>query len=404
MVRARRFAWPVLAPRFMVRAVFGRENRGRSLGFASALAVVLGLGTAASVGALLGACSTAELRAPGSSSSGGDGPGVKPVEDEDGGASTSSGGPAAPAPPPPVSSDVTIQVQPTDSGAALLAAIKGAQKSVHMTMYLLTSYETVDALVDLKNAGKDVKVILNQTFPPNGGSNADSYAELKAKGVPVVWAPSAYQFTHSKSIVIDGEKLIVMTMNMTYTSAQTNREYIATDLDPDDVRDAETIFDADYRNVNAHLATTKLLLSPRDATSVDARTRLVALIDSAKTSIDVETQSLSDDALVDALIAAHQAGVAVRIVLDGDTLHTTGQEEAAGKLVAAGVPLRGVSKPDIHAKAIVVDRVRTFVGSMNLTPTALSSNREMGIITDAADEATKVAGTIAGDFGKGTPF
>jgi cardiolipin synthase A/B len=188
---------------------------------------------------------------------------------------------------------------------------------------------------------------------------------------------------------------------MTYSSAKTNREYIATDLDPQDVADAETIFDADFRNVTPHLPTTKLLLSPQNATGVDARTRLRALIDSATTSLDVEAQSLSDDTLVDGIVAAHQASVAVRVVLDGDTLNTTGQHAALAKLKAAGVPVRTVASPDIHAKAIVVDEAHTFVGSMNLTPTALVANREMGIVTDAKAEATKVRKTIAEDFAQG---
>lgn len=352
--------------------------------------------------ALAFACTTAQLKdAPGQGRPGD--PGVVPTEEgEDGGGADGGPSPGADAEPPLATSAVTIQVQPTDSGFALLNAIKGATKSVHMTMYLLTDDQVIDALIDLKNAGKDVKVVLNQTFPPNGGSNQASYNALKAAGVSVVWAPPAYAFTHSKSIIIDGETLVVMTMNLTFSSAKTNREYIATDVDPADVKDAETIFDADFKNVTAYVPTTKLLLSPRNATTVDARTRLTQLIASAKSSLDVEAQSLSDDAVVDAIVAAHQGGIQVRVVLDGDTLNTTGQQTALAKLEAAGVPVRAVGSPDIHAKAIVVDEARTFVGSMNLTPTALVANREMGIVTDAASEATKVRGVIAKDFAAGT--
>lgn len=349
-----------------------------------------------------GACSTADLKTPVPQGQSGD-PSVDPGSDDPGGDADGGRGSGADGGGALVTtSSVTIQVQPSDSGYAVLNAIKGAKKSVHMTMYLLTSNEMIDALVNQKKAGRDVKVVLNQTFPPNGGSNADSYATLKSNGVDVVWAPSAYQFTHAKTILIDGEKLIAMTMNLTYTSPTTNREYIATDTDPQDVADAEKIFDADFRNVNLYLPSTKLVVSPNNATGVDARTRLKALIDSAKTSLDVEAQSLSDETLVQAIIAAKNASVDVKVVLDADTLHTTGQEEALAKLLAAKVPVRGLKNPDIHAKAIVADGVRAFVGSMNLTPTALNANREVGIITDAQAEAAKVSSVIAGDFTKGT--
>lgn len=303
--------------------------------------------------------------------------------------------------PLPVSNAVSIQVQPSDQGAALLAAIRGAQKSVHMTMYLLSDDEVIDALGDLAQAGKDVKVVLNRQFPPNGGSNEAAYTALQNRGVDVVWAPSAYPFTHAKTIIIDGTKLILMTMNLTYSSPRTNREYIATDLDPDDVQDAEAIFQADYANQNAFVKG-KLVVSPRMSSPTDARARLKALIDGAKTSLDVEAQSLADDTIVNAIVLAHQAGVAVRVVINGDFDGTTAQAQAIAKLKQNGVPVRAVATPDIHAKAIVVDGERAFVGSMNLTSTGLLANREIGVITGAKAEAAKVRDVIAADFAKGT--
>lgn len=350
------------------------------------------------------ACSSAELKTPipadnQASSSSGD-PAVEDA-DADGGASDGSPGVDARVEPPPSTPGVTIQVQPSDNGLALLNTIKGAKKSVHMEMYLLSSNEIVDALIDLKNAGKDVKVILNQTFPPNGGSNTATYNTLKNYGVNVVWAPAGYQYTHTKTILIDGTKLIVMTMNLTFTSAQSNREYIATDTDLTDVADAEKVFDADFKNVSVYLASTRLVLSPDTASAVNAQTRLINLVASAKTSLDVEVQSLSDDKLVGAIIAAHKAKIAVRVVLDGDTLGGPAQEGALADLKSNGVPVKTVSTPDIHAKAIVVDGARAFVGSQNMTPTALFANREMGIITDAAAEVAKVKKAISDDFAKG---
>lgn len=353
--------------------------------------------------ALVAACSSADLKpstvAPttGSSSGNPDGevdPDAPPIEggrdpEPDGGTLAMSKG-------------VTIQVQPTDQGKALLATVRAAKKSVHMTMYLLSSNEMIDALGDLKQAGKDVKVILNKTFPPNGGDNTDAFNTLKARGVAVQWAPTSYTFTHAKTIIIDGASAVIMTMNLTFTSPTTNREYIATDTDPQDVADLETIFDADYTNKQVNVLS-KLVISPEGANSLfTPRTHLKALIDSAKTSLDVEAQSLSDTSIVDAIVLAHQAKVAVRVVIDGDTVNTPNQQAAVTKLKQYGVPLRSLKSPDMHAKAIVVDETRTFIGSQNMTPTALVQNREVGVITDAASEATKVRQVIADDFAKGS--
>lgn len=349
----------------------------------------------------IAACNTADLKQAGSSggasgSSGevpddGETPGVDggrdPVADLDGGVI-------------PKSSNVSIQVQPSDLGKQIEAAIAGAETSVHMTMYLLTDSATMTSLCKLKSSGKDVKVVLNKTFPPNGGDNTESFGRLQQCGVSVVYAPAAYTFTHAKTVIIDSAKVLIMTMNLTYTSPKDNREYIATDSDPADVADCEKIFAADFvgNNVNVN---GKLVVSPQSATPVDPRQRLKALIDSAKTSLDVEVQSLSDDTLTDAIILAHKDKVAVRVVLSGSNEQTPAQQESIDKMKAAGVPLKTVVKPYIHAKVIVVDGTTVFVGSQNFTPTALFQNREIGVVTDAPSEAAKVRDVIAQDYAAG---
>ncbi|AKU99963.1 phospholipase D [Labilithrix luteola] len=358
------------------------------------------------VGAALGvaACNTAELKQPGGTSGVGASSGDPTTGDEGDvpGEGGSSG--TVDAPPVPRSSNVTIQVQPSDSAAAIISAIQGAKKSVHMTMYLLTNTTVQDALIALHKAGKDVKVVLNKNFPPNGGDNTTSFNKLKAAGVDVVYAPGAYTFTHEKAVIIDGAKVLIMTMNLTGTSARDNREFIATDSDPQDVADAETIFNADYTSTTVSL-NGKLVVSPSEAQPVDPRGRLTALIASAKKTLDVEIQSLSDSALTDAIIAAQDAGVKVRIVTTapGDNEETPAELQMLTKMKAKSIPIVGLSKPYIHAKAIVVDGALAFVGSQNFTPTALFQNRELGVVTDATTEVAKVQTVIAQDFAAGTP-
>ena len=367
---------------------------------------------AASVFALLvlaAGCSTAELKTSQSSStssSSGGTSGDDPGDDGSSGASTSgsSGIPGGVDPATiPVSTGVTIQIQPSDLGAQIEAAIRGAQSSVHMTMYLLTSQNIIDALGDLKAAGKDVKVVLNKTFPTDdSGDNTASFAALQARNVPVVWAPSAYTFTHAKTVIIDASQVLVMTMNLTYSSPKDNREFIATDTDADDVAATEKVFAADY-SATAIAVDSKLIISPQTAQPVNPEARIKALILSAKSSLDVEVQSLADIGLTDAIIQAHEAKIAVRVVISGDLNRTDAEWAAIAKLNAAGVPLKGVNTPYIHAKTIVVDGTRVFVGSQNFTSTALFQNREVGVVTDSAAESKKVTDVITTDFTAGAP-
>lgn len=362
------------------------------------------LGLPAALAMLAFACNTAELEKPkpstpadGSTVTPGDGSDDGDVPPDDG-----SPGDDEDAGTVVASSKVTIQVQPSDDGAAVLAAIQGAKKSVHMTMYLLTNYDVQNALVALHKAGKDVKVVLNKTFPNDGGDNTQAFNKLSKAGVPVVWAPGAYTFTHAKSIIVDSEKVLLMTMNL--TAKADNREFIAVDEDADDVADAEKVFDADFNGKTVFL-NGKLVISPKDAQPIDPRTRLVSLIAHAKTSLDVEIQSISDTGVVDAIVAAQKGGVAVRVVTTapGDTDETPAQSDAIAKMKANGVPIVGLSNPYVHSKAIVVDGTYGFVGSQNFTSNALFNNREFGVVTDAAAEVAKLAKVIADDFSKGKP-
>ena len=295
------------------------------------------------------------------------------------------------------STNISIIVEPSDNGNGLVNAIKGATTSVHMTMYLLSSSKVTNALIAAKNAGRDVKVILNQTFPTGGDSNTTAYSQLQSAGVQVHWAPSTFTLTHEKCAIIDGQTAWIMTMNATDSGMSGNREYIAIDTDADDVAEAEAIFEADFAST-AITPSGKLLVAP-----VNARDRLVALIGSATSTIDIEAEALSDTAIVGRLAYAAGNRVTVKVVLSDDT-PSTAETSARTQLKAAGVQMVVLSNPYIHAKSMVVDGSLAYVGSINYTTSSMSYNRELGVIFSTPAEVQKVLTTTRADFGQGTPL
>jgi len=288
---------------------------------------------------------------------------------------------------------VTIIVEPSDRAQALISAIQTAKVSVHMTMYLLSNSGVINALISQKNMGHDVKVVLNQNFPQGAGGNSSSYATLRNAGVSVVYAPSGYTYTHAKCVIIDNSTAWIMTMNAAQSSPTDNREYLAVDSDPDDVQTAEAVFQADFANL-AMNNPGKLVVAP-----VNARDRLLALLGGATNSIDLEGEELSDSEVVGALASRADAGVNVRVVLGGPG--SPAQQQAIVTLKQHGIPIKVVTTPYMHAKAIVVDGARAYVGSENFTTGSLVSNREVGVIFDVVSEVGKVATTIASDFAGG---
>ena len=296
-------------------------------------------------------------------------------------------------PPPPLD----VIVEPGDDAAALIAAINAATKSVHMTMYLLDDSRIITALVHQHNLGHEVKVVLNQSFPTGGNANQSAHDTLVGYSIPVVYAPSAFTLTHEKCVILDGATAWIMTMNLATSAPKMNREYLVIDNQEADVSEAEAIFAADFANQSI-TASGPLLVAPDNA-----QTQLVALAKSAKKTIDVEGEELSDSQFVTALANAQKAGATVRVVLSNAT-PSSAQNNAVSQLKTAGVKVVQLATPYVHAKAMVVDGARAYVGSANFTSASFNQNRELGIITGDALVLGKVSPTIAADFTAGAPL
>jgi len=320
------------------------------------------------------------------------------------------------------SSGITITVEPDGSGdaSALLSAIQGAQTAVHVEMYLLSNAKYIAALIALGAAGKDVKVVLNQTFPTGSSAsntNASSYSQLSGQpGVSVHWAPTTTGFdsyTHEKAVIIDpaggsDSQVWIMTMNLDTDAPKYNREFLAQDTSAGDITEAEDIFEADYASASI-TPTGDLVVAPSPQNN--AVSILVQLINSATVSIDMEAEEFDDsgtqteEKVYNALAAKAQAHIPVHLVLEDST--DSEQTTAVASLQAAGGVVVGYScsgSLDIHAKAIVVDGARAYVGSENFSGGSLGYNRELGVYFTEASEVAKVESTIQGDFAGGATY
>jgi phosphatidylserine/phosphatidylglycerophosphate/cardiolipin synthase-like enzyme len=344
------------------------------------------LGCNAAGGGSGGATSTGTRSASegGAGGSGGAGAGT-------GGSSTASTGTGISTAP------LDLVIEPSDDADALLAAVQGAKSSVHMTMYLLSDSRFVNALIAQHQAGHDVKVVLNQTFPTPGTDNSAVFNQLKSAGVSVAWAPSTFTLTHEKCVIIDGKVAWIMTMNLSFTSPTKNREILAADSTPEDVAEAEAVFDADFHH-QTWTPSGSLLVAP-----VNAQSPMVAALSAAKSTIDLEGEELSDTKIASALIAASKAGVSVRVVL-ANTTPTPAQSNAVASLKAANVKLVSLGSPYVHVKTFVVDGKVAYLGSENFTKSSLLDNRELGLLTADPVSVGRIATTIDGDFAAGSPL
>jgi phosphatidylserine/phosphatidylglycerophosphate/cardiolipin synthase-like enzyme len=226
------------------------------------------------------------------------------------------------------------------------------------------------------------------------GANDDAFARLAAAGVLVSWASPRFALTHAKLAVVDHARLVVLTLNLTRAGLAGNREYAVVDDDARDVAAAEAVVTGDLAGAAPTAPGGRVLASP-----TSTRAALAAALVRAGRAIAVEMEELSDADLVAALAAARARGCAVSVVLPGSGT-SPATDAAARSLSAAGVAVRLLDAPQVHAKAVVADGW-LYVGSANLTTASLDANREVGLALTDAGAVRLVAATIADDLARG---
>ncbi|MCW2872673.1 phospholipase D-like domain-containing protein [Actinacidiphila oryziradicis] len=290
-----------------------------------------------------------------------------------------------------------VIVQPDQGITPIYNLINSATSSLDLTVYELVDTTAEQDLAALESSGVTVRVILDSRKKT---TNQAACTYLAGKGVGVAWSSSTYYYTHEKSFVIDGTELVVMSGNLTSQYYSADRNYSVTDTA--DAAAFETVSNADY---------TGATVTPSDAdhlvwSPTDAQSRLLALINGATSSLYIEAQEMGYATVVNALVAAANRGVAVKVVMTNSSDTYTTQFDT---LTAAGVQVSTYADTDalyIHAKAIVADygtsAMKVYVGSQNFSSTSLNSNRELGIILTSTVVANKVEPVIASDFTGGT--
>ena len=113
--------------------------------------------------------------------------------------------------------------------------------------------------------------------------------------------------------------------------------------------------------------------------------RLVHRLGDAQERIDAALYDLDAKPVADALIAAYQRGVQVRIVTEADNIDAS----EIGRLQAGGIPVTNDGDNDglMHHKFIVIDERYVWTGSYNITHNGAYKNNNNVILVDSAQLA-----------------
>jgi cardiolipin synthase len=333
-------------------------------------------------------------------------------------------------------SNLEMIVEPEAGVGPLVKAITGAKQSVHMKMYMMTEPNIINALANAakKLKAKDgqpaVQVLMehwyyDNTDPDNmvkvfNPRNEEAAKQLQAAGVEVKWAKNReeqgsgewFNLTHEKSIVIDSgqpnQVAWIMTANMTNSAFTKNREYLIINKNKAEVDYTEACFQADWSGTPFRTLSPNLVVSPSMGRFANnARAQVIRILESAKKSVTVQMEVFNDPDVMETLGMMVKRGVDVRLTMAHFEPKKPGEAQP-DDVMAQELARYGVTKVKfarnigMHAKAIVADGARAYVGSINLTKGSMDRNRELGILTDNTPIVNTLVATEAKDWNAAT--
>jgi phosphatidylserine/phosphatidylglycerophosphate/cardiolipin synthase-like enzyme len=290
--------------------------------------------------------------------------------------------------------NTALFVQPESGRKPILDAINNAKNEILVQVYILSDKQIIQALKDARARGVRVNVMLEEHPFGGGNLNNNTKKALSLAGVAVQWANSAFPLTHEKAIVIDQSKAFILNQNLTASSFTKNREYGVIDTNFQDVSQVRDIFISDWERKSFSPAVSHLIVSP-----LNSRAALATLIKSATKTVDVEVEIIQDNQVAD-LLSEKAKNVQVRVLVPAFS-QIQSNAETAKEMIKNGVLVKTLSSPYIHAKLILIDDQKAYVGSVNLSTQSMDQNREVGIMLSQSDAIGLIDSTFESDWNKG---
>ncbi|GLV56990.1 hypothetical protein KDH_38290 [Dictyobacter sp. S3.2.2.5] len=296
------------------------------------------------------------------------------------------------------SAGLKLYIEPDAGEKVITNAISGAKKSVWLEIYLLTDKKVINALEDAAHRHVDVRVML-EVHPYGNGSVSpqQTLEKLRAAGIKTQATSPDFALTHEKGMVIDGQTAYIMTSNFTNAALGNskytlNREYGIIDSNAQDVKSVQNIFTADWNRQPFKLNNSRLVVSP-----LNSHSTFLSLIGSAQKSISIEAEEMQDSKVEQALTTAARRGVKIQVVLP-DSSSNDSNQEGITTIKKGGAQVKQDKRLYMHAKIIIVDQHKAFVGSENISTASLDKNRELGIVVSDASVINALSQTFQSDW------
>jgi cardiolipin synthase A/B len=298
----------------------------------------------------------------------------------------------------------TLIVEPDDGRTLVLNALNAAKKSIDLTIYEISDPQIMSALTSAQARGAAVRVLYNWYSFPADTQQRDITPAIQAltqAGIQCREAPRTFEVTHEKAFTIDGTTGIVMSFNLTSEYFGTTRDFGIVTTVGAEVTEISNVFEADWNAKPVTPQVASLVWSP-----VNSRSKLTALINGAKHTLDIYCEEVDDPGTIGAMVAAAKRGVKVRFiaaVLSGEG-KINGNARGVTTLKGGGVNAVCKSFLYIHAKMVLADHgtpsAQAYIGSENFSCVSLDDNRECGIIVSESAILDRLQSTYNLDWAK----
>ena len=292
----------------------------------------------------------------------------------------------------------TLKILPEAGRSDFLKAFAEARFRIRIEICVLEDPQILAGLQQAIERGVRVQVIVDNgkyQALPSEQTNLANY--IVASGGELHLSNPIFPRSFPKVILIDDRQANVGSACLDTTTFQQYRDYFLVTADKGLIRDLATLFENDWRHSAAAGAEsppfnpTPWIIRPNLAVGpVNAASKLTAMIQSARKRIDVTSELLGNAALESELIAAVGRGVTVRLIsplcVNGATNEIQSLQNASlKKLKDWGVevhvtgPDQSFQRPYMHARTMLVDGSRLYVGSISFSPDSTTLNREVGL-------------------------
>jgi phosphatidylserine/phosphatidylglycerophosphate/cardiolipin synthase-like enzyme len=265
--------------------------------------------------------------------------------------------------------NLSLIIQPGDSFFPIVDAIDSARQSIKMTIFRMDDPIVKDALRNAVVRGVRVQVLVaidSKGWIKRNKKLSDELAKLGVE-VKAQRAKEKIKRYHYKMMTVDDSLALILTFNPTQKNLHYARDFGLLLRDTEIVRELNRLFDADWEGIKFKPDPSPLVISP-----YNSREKLIGLLKSARHSIRILDAKIEDQQTIGVLLKKAAEGCDIKIIT----------KDTRFEGISSFLHFRKLARFQLHAKCIVVDGQRFFLGSQNLREVSLDHRREVGIIVE----------------------